>query len=169
LQSSWRSMWERSVATTTSTANLAWVKAHGCRYRHRLPPRTISHHFSDYDVVLNSLGGEVLEKSLRVLKPGGKLISISGPPVRSPERHGIVLDLETVHAPVELSNQEESKTSSRELFFSFHESQWRSVARSVTSSILDYRPVVDRLSFERPTRLWLTSKEDMPKARLSSG
>jgi alcohol dehydrogenase len=34
----------------------------------------------DYDVVLNSLGGETLEKSLRVLKPGGKLISISGPP-----------------------------------------------------------------------------------------
>jgi hypothetical protein len=28
----------------------------------------------------NSLGGEVLEKSLQVLKPGGKLISISGPP-----------------------------------------------------------------------------------------
>jgi len=34
----------------------------------------------DYDVVLNSLGPETLEKSLRVLKPGGKLISISGPP-----------------------------------------------------------------------------------------
>jgi NADPH:quinone reductase-like Zn-dependent oxidoreductase len=29
---------------------------------------------------LNSLGRETLEKSLRVLKPGGKLISISGPP-----------------------------------------------------------------------------------------
>ena len=34
----------------------------------------------DYDVVLNSLGGKMLEKSLHVLKPGGKLISISGPP-----------------------------------------------------------------------------------------
>ena len=35
----------------------------------------------DYDVVLNSLRtAETLEKSLRVLKPGGKLISISGPP-----------------------------------------------------------------------------------------
>jgi NADPH:quinone reductase-like Zn-dependent oxidoreductase len=34
----------------------------------------------DYDVVLDTLGGEVLEKSLRVLKPGGKLVSISGPP-----------------------------------------------------------------------------------------
>jgi NADPH:quinone reductase-like Zn-dependent oxidoreductase len=31
-------------------------------------------------VVLNSLDGETLHKSLRVLKPGGILISISGPP-----------------------------------------------------------------------------------------
>ena len=34
----------------------------------------------DYDVVLNSLDKETLEKSVRVLKPGGQLISISGPP-----------------------------------------------------------------------------------------
>ena len=34
----------------------------------------------DYDVVLNSLDKVTLEKSLRVLKPGGQLISISGPP-----------------------------------------------------------------------------------------
>ena len=34
----------------------------------------------DYDVVLNSQDGKTLEKSLRVLKRGGKLISISGPP-----------------------------------------------------------------------------------------
>ena len=35
---------------------------------------------SDYDVVLHSLDKVTLEKSLRVLKPGGQLISISGPP-----------------------------------------------------------------------------------------
>ena len=35
---------------------------------------------SGYDVVLNSLGKDTLEKSLKVLKPGGKLISISSPP-----------------------------------------------------------------------------------------
>src|SRR5258708_378238 len=34
----------------------------------------------DYDIVVNSVGKETLEKSLKVLKPGGKLISISGPP-----------------------------------------------------------------------------------------
>ena len=33
----------------------------------------------DYDVVLNSQDAKTLEKSLRILKPGGKLISISGP------------------------------------------------------------------------------------------
>jgi NADPH:quinone reductase-like Zn-dependent oxidoreductase len=34
----------------------------------------------DFDVVLNSLDAATLAKSIRVLKPGGKLISISGPP-----------------------------------------------------------------------------------------
>jgi alcohol dehydrogenase len=34
----------------------------------------------DYDVVLNSQDGKTLEKSLHVLKRGGKLITISGPP-----------------------------------------------------------------------------------------
>ena|SRR5271170_7606788 len=33
-----------------------------------------------YDLVLDSLGGENLEKSLRILRPGGKAIGISGPP-----------------------------------------------------------------------------------------
>jgi NADPH:quinone reductase-like Zn-dependent oxidoreductase len=37
-----------------------------------------------YDVVLNSLGKDTLEKSLGVMKPGGKLISISGPPDPEP-------------------------------------------------------------------------------------
>ncbi|TQC44354.1 hypothetical protein EEB14_37985 [Rhodococcus sp. WS4] len=34
----------------------------------------------DYDLVLDTLGGETLTRSLRVLKPGGKVISISCPP-----------------------------------------------------------------------------------------
>ena len=35
---------------------------------------------SGYDLVLDSVGGENLEKSLRVLRPGGKAIGIAGPP-----------------------------------------------------------------------------------------
>jgi NADPH:quinone reductase-like Zn-dependent oxidoreductase len=35
---------------------------------------------SGYDVVLDSLGGENLKKSLTILKPGGHAIGVTGPP-----------------------------------------------------------------------------------------
>ena len=68
------------VATTTSTANVAWVKALGADLVIDYKQQDFAIELRDYDVVLNSLGGDVLEKSLRVLKPGGQLISLSGPP-----------------------------------------------------------------------------------------
>jgi len=69
-----------TVATTTSTVNLEWVKRLGADIVIDYRKDDFEHILQDYDVVLNSLGAEALEKSLRVLKPGGKLISISGPP-----------------------------------------------------------------------------------------
>ena len=68
------------VATTTSTANLDWVKRLGADIVIDYKKDDFATFLHDYDVVLDTLGGEVLEKSVRVLKPGGKLISISGPP-----------------------------------------------------------------------------------------
>ena len=68
------------VATTTSTANVDLVKRLGADIVIDYKKDDFETILHDYDVVLNSLGGETLEKSLRVLKPGGKLISISGPP-----------------------------------------------------------------------------------------
>ena len=68
------------VATTTSTANLDLVKGLGADVAIDYKKDDFERLLHDYDVVLNSLGGETLDKSLRVLKRGGKLISISGPP-----------------------------------------------------------------------------------------
>jgi NADPH:quinone reductase-like Zn-dependent oxidoreductase len=68
------------VATTTSTSNVDWVKRLGADVVIDYRKDDFEKILQGYDVVLNSLGGDVLEKSLRVLKPGGKLISISGPP-----------------------------------------------------------------------------------------
>ena len=68
------------VATTTSTANVEWVRSLGADVVVDYRKEDFAASLRDYDVVLNSLGTDVLEKSLRVLKPGGKLISISGPP-----------------------------------------------------------------------------------------
>ena len=68
------------VATTTSGANADWVKSLGADVVIDYRKNDFEQVLQGYDVVLNNLGVDVLEKSLRVLKPGGKLISISGPP-----------------------------------------------------------------------------------------
>ncbi len=69
-----------TVATTTSTANLDLVKSMGADIAIDYKTTDFAKVLRDYDVVLNSLGTETLNKSLEVLKPGGKLISIFGPP-----------------------------------------------------------------------------------------
>lgn len=69
-----------TVATTTSAANADLVKRLGADVVIDYRKDDFEKLLYDYDVVLNSLDNETLKKSLRVLKPGGKLISISGPP-----------------------------------------------------------------------------------------
>jgi NADPH:quinone reductase-like Zn-dependent oxidoreductase len=69
-----------TVATTTSTANLDWVKRLGADIVIEYKKDDFVKILDDYDVVLDTLGGGTLEKSVRVLKLGEKLISIAGPP-----------------------------------------------------------------------------------------
>ena len=69
-----------TVATTTSTANVALVERLGADIVIDYKKEDFEASLSGYDVVLNSLDGDTLRKSLNVLRPGGKLISISGPP-----------------------------------------------------------------------------------------
>ena len=68
------------VATTTSTGNMGWVKALGADLVIDYTRQQVQTVLRDYDVVLHSLGKDVLHASLQVLKPGGRLVSISGPP-----------------------------------------------------------------------------------------
>lgn len=69
-----------TVATTTSTANVELVQRLGADVVIDYKKDDFEKVLRDYDVVLHSLGDDTLKKSLQVLKPGGKLISISGPP-----------------------------------------------------------------------------------------
>src|SRR5207244_1265368 len=69
-----------TVATTTSTANVDLVRSLGADIVIDYKKEDFADVLRDYDVVLNSLDKVTLEKSLQVLKPGGKLICISGPP-----------------------------------------------------------------------------------------
>lgn len=69
-----------TVATTTSAANIEWVRRLGADVVIDYKKDDFESILHDYDAVLNSQDRTTLEKSLRILKPGGQLISISGPP-----------------------------------------------------------------------------------------
>ena len=69
-----------TVATTASAANAEWLKQLGADIVIDYKKDDFAAILKDYDVVLDTQGGNTLEKSLRVLKPGGKLIGIAGPP-----------------------------------------------------------------------------------------
>src|SRR5918993_2605971 len=69
-----------TVATTTSTDNVNLVKSLGADIVIDYKKDDFGNVLRDYDVVLNSLDKLTLEKSLHILKPGGKAISITGPP-----------------------------------------------------------------------------------------
>jgi 2-desacetyl-2-hydroxyethyl bacteriochlorophyllide A dehydrogenase len=69
-----------TVATTTSSKNSSWVKGLGADIIIDYKTMDFEQELKDYDVVLDTQGGKILEKSLNILKRGGRLISISGPP-----------------------------------------------------------------------------------------
>jgi NADPH:quinone reductase-like Zn-dependent oxidoreductase len=136
-----------TVATTTSTTNVALVKSLGADVVVDYKTQDFEDVLRDYDVVLNSQDGKTLEKSLRVLKAGGKLISISGPPdpefgkeIGAPGFVKLVMRL--------LSLGIRRKAKGRGVSFSFlfmkaNGSQLREITRLVDAGAI--RPVMDQV------------------------
>lgn len=69
-----------TVATTVSGGNADFVRELGADTVIDYRTQDFEQLLDGYDLVLDSLGGQNLEKSLRVLRPGGKAIGIAGPP-----------------------------------------------------------------------------------------
>lgn len=68
------------VATTVSGKNADFVRGLGAEVVIDYRTQDFDEELSDYDFVLDPLGGENLMASLRVVKPGGTVVGISGPP-----------------------------------------------------------------------------------------
>jgi alcohol dehydrogenase len=135
------------VATTTSTANLDLVKSLGADIAIDYKTTDFEKVLSDYDVVLNSLGTETLNKSLQVLKPGGKLISISGPPDPNFAKDmGASWILRQVMRLLSYRMRKKAKrhhVSYSFLFMKADGDQLRALTSLIDSGII--RPVVDRV------------------------
>lgn len=135
------------VATTASTANIDLVKSLGADVVVDYKKNDFETVLQDYDVVLNSLGKDTLEKSLRVLKPGGKLISISGPPdPQFARQNGFGWPLQQVMRLLSFSIRRKSKRrgiSYSFLFMTANGGQLGKIASLIEAGHI--RPVMDRV------------------------
>jgi NADPH:quinone reductase-like Zn-dependent oxidoreductase len=136
-----------TVATTTSSANVDLVKRLGADVVVDYRNQDFEDVLRDCDVVLNSQDGKTLAKSLRVLKAGGKLVSISGPPdpdfgkeIGAPWFVKLAMRL--------LSSGVRRQAKRREVGYSFlfmraNGSQLREIMRLFDAGVI--QPVVDRV------------------------
>ncbi|MCG8986616.1 NADP-dependent oxidoreductase [Delftia acidovorans] len=136
-----------TVATTTSAANFELVRSLGADVVIDYRTQYFEDVLHDYDVVLNSQDGKTLGKSLRVLKGGAKLISISGPPdpafgrnIAAPAFVRLVMRL--------LSSGIRRRARGRGIDYSFlfmraNGGQLREITRLIEAGAI--RPVVDKV------------------------
>ena len=68
------------VGTTTSTANVDLVRNLGADEVIDYKKQEFEEVLKEYDVVLGTVRGDAIEKSLQILKPDSKVISLIGPP-----------------------------------------------------------------------------------------
>lgn len=135
-----------TVATTASAANADLVKGLGADIVIDYKKDDFEKVLKGYDVVLNSQDAKTLEKSLHVLKPGGKLISISGPPdPEFAEKQGLNMVLKLVLRL--LSRGIRSKARRAGVGYSFlfmwaQGDQLGKITSLIESGII--RPVIDR-------------------------
>lgn len=69
-----------TVGTTTSSGNVALVRSLGADEVVDYKQQDVEHVLHDYDAILGTLRGDALEKSLAILRPGSKIVSLIGPP-----------------------------------------------------------------------------------------
>jgi NADPH:quinone reductase-like Zn-dependent oxidoreductase len=135
-----------TVATTTGTGNVEWVRDLGADVVVDYRSQDFERLLHDYDVVLDSQGGDTLAKSLRVLKPGGIAIGIAGPP--DPDfarRQGLRLPLRLVMALLSLKTRRAAgRRGARYSFLLMRASgaQLGEITKLIDAGIL--RPIIDR-------------------------
>jgi NADPH:quinone reductase-like Zn-dependent oxidoreductase len=135
------------VATTTSTSNVGWVTALGADVVIDYRKQDFATVLRDYDLVLHSLGNDELRKSLSVLKPGGHLVSISGPPTPDfASKQGLPWPLKQVLRLLSYGIRKKAKQRGVTYTFLFMRAdgdQLEKITALLESEVI--RPIVDRV------------------------
>ena len=135
------------VATTTSSANVDLVKSLGADVAVDYRKEDFEKTLRDCDVVLHSLDARTLRKSLNVMKPGGRLVSISGPPDPGfADEMGLNWGVEQVMRLLSHRIRRAAKRRRVDYSFLFMKAsgdQLREIGRLIDAR--EIRPVVDRV------------------------
>lgn len=136
------------VATTTSTTNINLVKRLGADLVIDYKKEDFETKLKDYDLVLHSnRDPKILEKSLRILKSGGQLISLVGPPTPEfAEEIGLPWYLKFVTTLISSGAKKKAKklnTTFKFLFMRAEGSQLEQITQLIESGVI--KPVIDKV------------------------
>ncbi|CAM3322649.1 NADP-dependent oxidoreductase [Paracoccus nototheniae] len=136
-----------TVATTTGPANSAMVRDLGADIVIDYRTERFEDRLSGYDLVICGQDGDALARSVQVLRPGGRLISISGPPtVAFARRQGLNWVMQQVMRVLSLGIRRKARARGIHYDFLFMRADGDQLARLTalvgTGAI---RPVIDRV------------------------
>jgi NADPH:quinone reductase-like Zn-dependent oxidoreductase len=136
------------VATTTSTKNIDLVKSLGADLIIDYKTEDFETKLKDYDLVLHSnRDTKILDKSLRILKSGGKLISLVGPP--TPEfaaQIGLPWYLKLVTKLISSMAKKNAKKLNTSFVFLFMRSEGKQlsqITKLIEAGVI--KPVIDKV------------------------
>lgn len=140
------------VATTTSSTNTTLVKNLGADLVIDYKKENFATILKEYDVVLHSnREAKVLNDSLKILKQGGTLISLTGPPTPGfAKKMGLGWHLKMLTALLSMSVRRKAKKLNVNFEFLFMRAEGRQLSE-ITSLVEagKIRPVIDKIfSFE---------------------
>lgn len=136
-----------TVATTASEKSFDLLKTLGADVLVNYKKEDFENVLKDYDFVLNSQDIKTLEKSLQIVKPNGKVISISGPP--TPEFAKAIKASWLVKIVLSLISSGIRKTAKKVnvdysfLFMRAEGNQLQEITKLIESGTI--KPVIDRI------------------------
>ena len=136
-----------TVATTTGADNFDLVKSLGADIVIDYKTQDFETILKDYDLVLNSQDRKTLEKSLKILESGGKVVSISGPPDATFAKEiGLSWFMKT--AIFFLSRKVKQQAKKLNVDYSFLFMQANGKQLSEINSLIEagvFRPIIDKI------------------------
>jgi len=136
------------VATTTSSANADLVKSLGADLVIDYKTQDFATILRDYDVVLHSnREAKILENSLKILKPGGTLISLTGPPTgKVAKQLGLGLHFQVIMNLLSSSVRRKAKKLGVNFNFLFMKADGKALSEITTLIEAEkIRPIIDKV------------------------